>query len=204
MNPSGGGEKMNKKVLMLTVTFILIAMISTSIVGTAQASRTVETFPTTPFEELPTLTNMEQVVPGTPKYVCDGTVRIAKGSVRKYDYKGPLGTGTFYLESIISITKVSGMIELLPGYYENITGHGKGIYKYTLIIDDGPYGTGTLKGVGKLEFEWNYAEIPPRYEQWDTAMLKPVTGNLNIIKVYLEGYSRFPIGWWWTTTTIVS
>lgn len=197
---------MNKKVLMLTLTLVAVSMIATPTVSACRwrKPRTVETFTTTPFAELPTLTNMEQVVPSTPKYVCDGTVRIAKGSVRKYDYNGPLGTGTFYLKSIISITKVSGMIELLPGYYENITGHGKGSYKYTLIIDDGPYGTGTLKGVGKLAFDWNFAESPPRYEQWDTAMLKPVTGNLNIIKVYLEGYSSFPIGWWWTTTTIVS
>jgi hypothetical protein len=199
---------LNRNILTLTIILLAISMIATPTVSACRwrKPRTVETFTTTPFVDPSTLTGMEDIVSGSQKYVNEGTIRIGWGSLRKYDYAGPLGTGTFYLKSILSITTVSGMIELPPGSgnYENVTGHGSGIYKYTLVIDGGTYGTGTLKGIGRLEFDWNFGEVPPRYEQWDTATLRPVKGDLSIKKVCVEGYSVFPVGWWWTTTKVVS
>jgi len=185
-------------------------MMITPLIGTAQAcrwrkSRTVETFTTTPFADPSTLTDMEELVPATVKYVCDGTIKISWGTVRKFNYNGALGTGAFYRETLINIIHVSGgKIELPPGSgnYEDAIGQGSGIYKFTLEIEDGPYGTGTLKGIGRTKSDWDFTVF--RFETWDTARLRPVTGDLDIIKVYFEGYNTFPAGYWWTTTTIVS
>ena len=203
-------KNLNKKVLMIAVAVLAVAMLATPLVGNVQACghrqhRTVETFTLTPSFATPsTLTGMEQLVPGTLKFVCDGTIRIARGSVRKFSYDGVLGTGTLYTENIVSITRVSGMMKL-AGKDENVTGHGQGIYKWTLEIEDGSYGTGTLMGISRTEIDWNYAEL--RLENWDTVTLRPVTGDLDIIHVYVEGYNVFSIPlvcYWWTTTTIVS
>ena len=173
-----------------------MAIMATSQFGTAKAwgkGLTVETY-ITPTSEPSTFTNMEPLATGSEKYVRDGTLRIAHGSVKKYDYNGPLGTGTFLLESLISITK-----EAIPN--SNLIGTGGGIYKYTLEIDDGPYGTGTLKGIGKLN--WAFSLPAFEYELWDKAKMVPVEGDLNIKWVSVEGY-MFLFDWWWTTTTVVS
>lgn len=177
-------------------------MMITPLIGTAQACRwrkprkcrTVETFTTTPFVDPITLTNMEDLETGSEKYVCDGTIRIAHGALRKFDYNGPLGTGTLYLKTLISIANVE-----IP--YDISISTGRGTYKYTLIIDNGPYGTGTLKGIGKMEWDYDITEL--RFETWDTAKLVPVKGDLNIKCVSVEGYTLF-FDWWWTTTTVVS
>jgi hypothetical protein len=200
----------NKKVLLMVVVVFGVVVLATPFVGAVQACRprrcrTVETFTLTPDSTTPsTLTDMEQLVPATLKFVCDGTIRISRGGIRRFSYDGALGTGTLYTENIVSITRVSGMMQL-AGKDENVTGHGSGIYKWTLEIENGPYGTGTLMGISRTKIDWNFAEL--RLENWDTATLRPITGDLDIIKVYVKGYNLFSIpliGYWWTTTTIVS
>ena len=178
---------------------LAVAVLATPLLGTAEAcrhrrSRTVETFSVIPFEDPSTFTNMEEIEPATVEYYCDGTVSIAHGTIRKHDYNGSLGTGIFYIETLLSIAHVT-----IP--YSNVAQTGRGLYKYTLIINDGPYGTGTLKGYGTVKFDYNLLEY--RYEQWDTAKMVPVEGNLNIVRVSVEGYG-FLFDWWWTTTTVVS
>ena len=188
---------MNKKILILPVTFLLIIMFSNSIVGTVQAfgkGLTVEVFTTYPFVDPSTLTDMKPLAAGQEKYVLDGTIRIAHGSLREYDYEGPLGTGTFYIKSLHNKAEVG-----IP--YSNLIAIGEGVYKYTLKIDEGPYGTGTLKGIGKLEYDFSIPDF--RYEHWNTAKMVPVEGNLNIQSVSVEGY-QFLFNWWWTTTIVVS
>jgi hypothetical protein len=169
-------------------------MLGTAEACTHRRSRTIEVFSVTPFEDPSTFTNMEELEPATVAYYCDGTVSIAHGTLRKHDYNGPLGTGAFYIETLLSIAQVS-----IP--YSNLAQVGRGFYKYTLVIDDGPYGTGKLTGYGTVKYDYNLLEY--RYEQWDTAKMVPVEGNLNIISVSVEGYG-FLFDWWWTTTTVVS
>jgi hypothetical protein len=189
---------MSKKVLMLTVTFLLVSMFSTSIILTAQAvgnGLTIDAYSTTPSEDPSTLTNMEDLVTGSENYICDGTIRVAHGTLRKYDYTGPLGTGTLYLETLHNKTNVE-----IP--YSLLIGIGQGVYQYTLeITTDGGYGTGTLKGIGKLNWEYDITEF--RFETWDTAKLVPVNGNLNLKWVSIEGCA-FLFDWWWTATKVVS
>ena len=166
---------------------------------------TVDTFTVTPFEDPSTLTNIE-TTPGTPKIVCDGTIRVGHGAFRQGDYAGPLGTGTFTMLTLHSKT-------YLTTPYVTGAGIGGGVYHYTLVIDDGPYGSGTLKGIAKLEWEYDMTGMPfaGLWEQWDTAKMVPVEGDLDIKWVSIEGYFTiqappFPplAGWWWTTTTVVS
>ena len=184
--------------MKFTVIFLLIAMFSTSIIGTAHAignGLTVGTFTTTPFIDPSTLTNMEPLGTGSSKVVCDGTIRIGHGTLRKYDYVGPLGTGTLYLETLHSKTQ-------LTTPYDTSIGIGGGVYRYTLeITTDGGFGTGILKGIGKLQWDYNLPAF--QYEQWDTAKMVPVEGDLNLKWVTVEGY-MFLFSWWWTTTTVVS
>lgn len=199
---------MNKKFLIMAVATVAVVVLFAPMLGTAQAfkserSKTVETF-TTPYGVPPlTFSGMVESEKGSEKFLCDGTLRIASGTVRDYIYNGPLGTGTVTLETVISITQVDGYI-FFAGAWRNATGHGSGIYKWTIEIVDGPYGTGSLEGIGRLTWDYDYTETPPRFEQWDTATLRPTAGDLDIIRVCAEGYLNAPNGWYWTETTVVS
>jgi hypothetical protein len=136
---------LNKKVLVFAVAFLAVAVLATPMLGTAEAcrhrrNRTVETFTIVPFEDPATLTNMEQLEEGSVEYYRDGTVAVAHGTLRMHDYNGPLGTGTFYIKTLFGIRQA-------PIPYSNAAGIGRGFYEYKLVIDDGPYGAGTLKGM---------------------------------------------------------
>lgn len=204
---------MNKKVWGLALVLLTVAMLAAPMVGTAEACgfrrcrkpKTVETFTVTPFEDPSTFSNAVEV-PGESKLICNGKIRIGHGATRELDYSGPLGTGKLYMLTLISITHLTT---------PNVTsaGIGGGIYKYTLVIDDGPYGSGTLKGIAKLKWNLDLTGMPFEglWEQWDTAKLMPVEGDLDIKWVSIKGYfiieaPPFPpfFGWWWTTTTVVS
>ena len=186
---------MNKKVISIGIVLLALTLILTPTASACRHSRsTVETFTTTPLVDPSTMTNMEDLEKGTEKYVHGGTIRIAQGALREFDYTGPLGTGTLYLKTIKSI----GHLEV-PNDISIST--GRGIYRYTLTIDNGPYGTGTLVGVGHQQWDYNATEL--RFEGWDSVKLVPIKGDLNIKSVSVEGYSMF-FDWWWITTTLVS
>ena len=198
---------MNRKILGLALVLLFVAVLATPVLAeTYGKGLTVETFTIT-LSDPPTLTNMVEE-PGTAKLICGGTIRNGHGAYREYDYAGPLGTGKLYMLTLHSKTY------LTTPY--GTAGVGGGVYQYTLVIDDGPYGSGTLKGIAKLEWDLDMTgmtNIPPvgHYYIWDTAKLVPVEGDLDIKWVSIEGCMVFeappypPIfGYWWTTTTVVS
>jgi hypothetical protein len=194
---------MNRKALVITAALLAIAMLLTPVMAkTYGKGLTVDTYTVT-MSDPSTLTNMVEE-PGTPKLVCDGTIRIGHGAYRELDYNGPLGTGKLYMLTLQSKT-------YLTTPYNTNAGTGGGVYQYTLVIDSGSYGSGTLKGIAKLEWDYDATGIPLFYQQWDTARLVPVEGDLNIKWVSIEGYNLLQIppsppltGWWWTSTTVVS
>ena len=204
---------MNRKFFIITVLLAAIIIIS-PMLATAEAcghrghraKPTVETFTVEAFVDPSTITNMVELMPSKEKFVCHGTIRIATGGQREYDYAGALGTGKLYLETIRTVAKVSGTVEFPPGsgVYTNATGSGGGFYAYTLVIDDGPYGSGTLKGAGRLDWTFDVTVMPPNYEQTEQVTLRPVSGNLDINRVCIEGCANVVYGWWWTTTTVYS
>ena len=136
---------MNKKLSGLALAFIFLAMLATPVMAkTYGKGLTVETFTITQSDSSTLTLTLE--VPGNPKLVCDGTIRNGHGAYREYDYVGPLGTGTLYQLTLHSKT-------YLTTPYDTMAGVGGGVYEYTLVIDDGPYGSGTLKGIAKLEWD---------------------------------------------------
>lgn len=197
LSQSWGGDKLTKKFMKILSIVLLTTVFFTSIIGTVQAKGkglTIDTYTITPFVDPSTLTNMEPVIDGESKFVCDGTIRINHGTIRKFDYEGPLGTGTLHLKTLVSISQ-----EAIP--YEQLIETGKGVYQYSLVINNGPYGTGTLKGIGKLEWDYNLPSF--KYEMWGNAKMVRVKGDLDIKWVSIEVY-QFLFDTWWTTTTVVS
>jgi hypothetical protein len=199
---------MNKKVLGIAVFLMAIALLATPVMAkTYGKGLTVETFTITQSDPSTlTLTAEEE---GNAKLICGGTIRNGHGAYREYDYVGPLGTGILYMLTLHSKTD-------LTTPYDTLAGVGGGVYEYTLVIDDGPYGSGTLKGIAKLEWDLDLTgmtDIPPvgYYYIWDTAKLEPVEGDLDLKWVSIEGIfviqaPPYPpiFGYWWTTTTVVS
>jgi hypothetical protein len=210
---------LNRKFLLFALAVIAASMLATPVMAeTFGEGLTVQTFTKTPYVDPATFTNWVEVI-GDRKLVCDGTIQIGHKSFRTGDYEGPLGTGTFTMETLHSKTQ-------LTTAYDTQVGIGGGVYQYTLTIDNGPYGSGTLKGIAELEWDFDltldlttYPPKLPLYEQWDTAKLVPVEGDLNLKWVSVEGYfviklviqitpgGPVPVpfaGWWWSTTTVVS
>ena len=163
---------------------------------------TVETFTVIPTPATNTITYVEELVPGSPIYIQDGSIRIGHGALRRFTYTGPLGTGELFMKTLHSRYEVSGLYEFPPGsgIYIDATGQGSGLYQFTLVVD-GPYGSGTLKGVANMDVEWDYTV--PFYDGQVTAKLVPVEGDLNLKWVEIEGVDVF-LFHWWTTTTVVS
>jgi hypothetical protein len=186
--------------MLLTIAILAPPLVSAKTYG---QGLTVETFTVIPNPATNTITYVEELVPGSPTYILDGTVRIGHGAVRSFEYDGPLGTGILYTKTLHSKYAVSGLYEFPPssGIYIDAVGQGSGLYQFTLVIDSGPYGTGTLKGVATVILEWDYSV--PSYEAVETAKLVPVEGDLNLKWVTIEGLDVF-LFHWWTTTTVVS
>lgn len=195
---------MEKKMLGVFGILFAVVMLTTPLVSaeTYGDGLTVETFTVIPSPATNTISFVEELVPGSPTYIQDGTVRIGRGALRKFTYDGPLGTGELFVKTLHSKYTVSGLYEFPPtsGNYIDETGQGSGLYQYTLVVD-GPYGTGTLKGIVKLQLEWDYSIM--FYEAHETGKLVPVEGDLNLKWVDIEGLDVF-VFHWWTTTTVVS
>jgi hypothetical protein len=201
-------RELNKKVLVIAAVLMAVAMLATTVMAkTYGKGLTVETFTITTSD--PSTLTLIVEEEGNAKLHCNGTFRNGHGAFRTYDYVGPLGTGTLYQS-----TQHSKTYYVIP--YVTVYGVGGGIYEYTLVIDDGPYGSGTLKGIAKLEWDVdmrNAANMPPvfYYYIWETAKLEPVEGDLDLKWVSIEGIMvaeapPYPptFGYWWTTTTVVS
>ena len=188
---------------MLTLIIIVSPMLAT-----VKAEKpTVEVFKVEAYTDPSTITSMVELVPTQEKIVSHDSIRIASGALREYDYSGALGTGRLYLETVLTLARVSGSVEFPPGsgIYTSAAGTGGGHYKYTLVIDDGPYGSGTLEGIGELDWTFDLTVWPLIYEQTEQISLRPTSGNLDLNRVCVEGIADFAVlGWWWTTTTITS
>ena len=165
---------MNKKALALTLVLLAIPMLA---MVPVQAKKTI-----VPFTDVVTV---QETVSGTTveKLSGDGHLRIATGTQRVGEYIGPLGTGMFYSEAIISI---------MENWFITPTGKGRGVYKIRLEITSGSElindGTGTLEGIMTVKTEFDMTETPPLMEFWSKVSLKHGTGDLEGIMMKYEGW----------------
>jgi len=203
---------MNKKILGIFVSLLVVAMLATPFVGAAQACRwrkpkTVDVYERIPGVPPPTETILPPI-PGEDKEFCDGRLVISKGTTVTGTYgspsddRGPLGYGTEYAEQIFEITRYSG--EIVGTRYEFMSGWG--IYKSKIVIDGGPYGEGTLEGYFVVKAEWDLSGSPPRFEKFFTYSLSYGTGDFAGFKVNIEGYWNALMGFpnvWHTKTTVI-
>jgi len=205
---------------ILTLTLLTLVMLTTPLIGSAQACgcgrwRIVDVYTRTLGVDQPTVAVLEEIPGDINKIVRNGSLWIRSGTFRTSAYgsedddRGPLGYGTVYMKTMISITHISD---------ENITtslgeipktGKGYGIYGYKLVIEDGPYGEGTLNGVGGTRWEWNLTDPNPlkwRYESWGSVSYMHGTGDFAGVKVHTESYTSIvpALGTYHTKTTVMS
>ena len=168
---------MNKKILALTLVLLAIPMLA---MVPVQAKKTI-----VPFTDV---MGFMTTISGTTveKFSGDGHLKIATGTQREGVYNGPLGTGMFYSEAIISI---------MENWLIYPAGKGRGVYKMRLEITSGSalinYGTGTLEGIGTVKTEFDMTEDPLRMEFWSKASLKHGTGDLEGVMLNTEGHGFF-------------
>jgi len=185
---------------MFVMTAVLLA---TSLVGTAQAlgkPNVSETFYLSPATDPATLTGYSQSTNPIEKMIGpDDSFRQARDAYRTYNYKGALGEGILTQETILTVSKTDG------AYME-----GGGTYRITLqITKDGGYGTGTVEGILKSNWEINRVVGPLfRYDEYWTFSLHG-KGDLNGLNVFVEAYATlvrpsYKYNVWWITTTIMS
>lgn len=212
---------MNRKLSVIAVVLVAVAMLATPVFGTAQAwgcKNNVKTVTLDPSFDPPTIDGATEIIAPTTKFydLDDGSqIRIAWGALREMPYVGELGQGVLHLKTILSVGKN------VPTQYGDpyVQSKGSGLYQITLEITtanpDEDYGTGTFKGYVYLKWDYNIVPIPAdfRYEEWWTISL---CGNG--LKVNAEAYSTLifhpnPVPppavvgvytSWWTTTTIIS
>jgi hypothetical protein len=210
---------MNKKVLGIAVVLIAVTMLVIPLMGTAEAcghgkkwgkQKTVDVYTRTPGVNPPTEVILEEI-PGVEKIICNGKLTISSGTSRTVAYgsesddRGPLGYGTKYVKTIISITHRSGEMVTTPLGEETMYGHGFGIYKVKFVIEDGPYGAGTLEATERFEWEWDLSDPNPlnKYEGWSSYTLKHGTGDFAGVTVDLETYFNVILGFYHTKTTVI-
>ena len=214
-----GGERMNKKILTLTMSIIVIGVMAVSMLGTVQACgwnkwgnpKTVDVYTRTPGVDLPTVQLIEEIPGDLDKITCDGHLWIRSGNNytsaygSELDDRGPLGFGTEYKKAIIAISHIDGEWINTPLGETTIFGYGHGIAKVTLDIEGGPYGTGSLSGIERAKWEWDLSDpLNRRYEHWGTISFEHGTGDFAGMKVYIEYYWNFMLGRFHTKTTIVA
>jgi hypothetical protein len=205
-------KEMNRKFLVIAVALMAVAMLATPLIGTVMAEKTTVVITRTPGVDPPTEVIIEEI-PGDRKFSCKGYNLIGKGLFRTVAYgsesddRGPLGYGTKYVESIISISYGSGEIVTTPMGDSPMYLHGFGIYKVKYVIEGGPYGVGTLEATEKMEWEMDFSSPNPldwRYEAWSSYSLKQGTGDFAGVRVDLETYFNMWLGFYHTKTTIVN
>jgi len=201
---------MKKKILTTVVMMLALVIVLTPMLGTVQAKRTVDVYTRTPGVDLPTVVSITDV-PSTFNKVCgSGRVWITSGRQRTYIYgdpgddRGPLGYGTQSSKEIISISRITDVWVPTPTGEIPVAGQGFAIYKVTLTIEDGPYGTGTLSGIAKLNQEWDFTVTPPKYDFTGTLKFTRGTGDFARAKVNIKLHYTLFTGIIHTTTTVIS
>jgi len=172
----------NRKILAGLLTLLMVALLVTPFVSSANAcdhgrrSKTVVLY-----ENYISLAP----VPGTTeeKWSQDGTVCIRKGTQRIGEYDGPLGIGTMYSDAIISVT----IFEVPPsGTPPTSIGHGGAIYKEKYVIESGPFGAGTLEGICVMKWDSNTVDTPKYYDYVGYSTFGHGTGGLAGITLKYE------------------
>ena len=189
---------------------LTLAMVLTPMLGTVQAKKTVDVYTRTPGVDIPTVVSLTDE-PSTFNKVCgSGRIWITSGRQRTYVYgdpeddRGPLGYGTQSSKEIISISRITDVwIPTATGEMP-VAGEGIALYKVTLTIEDGPYGTGTLSGIAKLNQKWDFTVMPPQYEFTGTLKFTRGTGDFARVKVNIELDFTVFTGIIHTTTTVIS
>jgi hypothetical protein len=128
---------MNKKVLGIAVALLTVAMLATPMVGAANAcfcSRRI-------MKQYSAAYMIHNTVPPVTEVKGDYII-MTKGEGQG-DYSGDLGTG------IMSTVMIKTVIN-------TVTHEGWQLIKNTVVITDGPYGTGTLVG-----YSWFKLTFPP-------------------------------------------
>jgi hypothetical protein len=209
---------MNRKILVIAVAFLAVAVLATPLLGTAKACRwekpkTIDVYTRTPGVDPPTEVFLEEIPGDLNKILCDGKLQITSGRLATVAYgselddRGPLGFGTKYVKTIIAIQHFSGeMITAPTGETQTMYGHGFGIFKVKYVIEGGPYGAGSLSGIERVEWEWDFSDPKPRnwrFEKWSSYSLKMGTGDFAGVRVDLETYYNMFLGYYHTKTTVI-
>jgi hypothetical protein len=149
--------EVNRKLLWLSTLIMIMAMLISPIIGTAQACKVREPY----HAEY----RVVQIQPPTSSEV-KGDYQITKGAVFQGHYAGPLGEGTMIAELLVAI-------------HNTATGIAWATLKNTLVIDSGPYGTGTI--VGFTWFKYDNSPLP----YWGYTILGG-TGDLRGVSVFAD------------------
>jgi hypothetical protein len=207
---------MNRKILVIAVAFLAVAVLATPLLGTAKACRwgkpkTIDVYARTPGVDPPTEVVLE-TIKASDIIKLTSDMKVASGGLRSVAYgseeddRGPLGYGIKYVKTIISVERYSGEMVNTPMGESPMYGHGFGIYKVNLVIEGGPYGAGTLEGIERLEWEWDLSDPSPRnwkIEYWSSYSLIKGAGDFAGVRVDLETYYNMFLGWYHTKTTVI-
>jgi len=177
---------MNKKILV-TITLLMMAILSTIMVSAVQASKTTEVFYVDPVSDPPTLTNTVDIPDPNwkeDKVVANGRVEMKWGGIKRSEYDGPLGSGFYTRERLVGV------------YEESMwdpDGEAWSINKATLEIVSGDYGTGTLTGKSYSIIKTDWNKPPPKWEMWSKTTLNGKLfkdGESMVVTVLIEGYTQ--------------
>lgn len=166
---------MNKRISTISLALLAAVVLTTPLLATANAKKTIVSFQNIPVVLTPS--------PGDiviSKLSGDGHLKITTSQNYQGIYNGPLGIGILYSNLIVSVG---------DNIYFTPIGTAHSTYAYTLVIEEGPYGAGTLAGHLNAEYEYDLTVSPPRLQIWGNASLEQGTEALSGIRMTFDIYS---------------
>jgi hypothetical protein len=202
---------LNKKLLVIAVTVLAVVVLATPLLGTVEACGCWRNWKNWKKPKVEVFIKNTDVDPqdvfyppirtitlGEDTLICDGTIRIRKGTTYELRYNGALGTGSVVWKHIIDVIHVGGgYFEFPPGQFNNVTGNGWEIHNLKFNITDGPYGAGTLSGIFRVHEEWD----PSGYASSFSGVVAYGTGDLRGVKAYMSGVN-LNLAIWFNTTVV--
>jgi hypothetical protein len=152
-----GVIEVTRKTLGICTVLVIVAMLITPLIGTAQAYKVREPY----HAEY----RVVQIQPPTSSEV-KGDYQITKGSIAQGHYVGPLGEGTMTAELLVAV-------------HNTVTGKAWATLKNTIVIDSGPFGAGTV--VGFTWFKYDNSPLP-----YDGHTILGGTGDLRGVSVFAD------------------
>ncbi|MGZ4850398.1 MAG: hypothetical protein ACXV2C_03350 [Candidatus Bathyarchaeia archaeon] len=165
---------MNRKVLGITLVLMVVFMLATSLVETAQACGPKHRITKEPYSVTYVVTQIKAPNPAEVK----GDYKITTGAIAQGVYSSPLGTGTM-------------TAELMKFVVNTVTGEGWQYLKNTLVITSGPFGAGTLVGFSWFKFD---SVIPPLTTTSGGTFLSGQIGCNHVTIIAEKGYTATPKG----------